>query len=561
MQKYDSFSPKRATNIDGFFAKPGSNRPRQPVFHTTPSSPGEVKQPSATLGSMPQRTQSPQVLASSDMARNPAPTSSTYPLGGIDEPRRRRRQPDAPVEEPRRRKRDKQAKEDKQPKSWKRRFKRTGAIIGVLVVLVGIWFGFKFYKDIAKLTGNKNPFSLLSVFHPVPLKNQNGRVNILLAANSADDAGHNGANLTDSIMVLSVNTKNNTALMLSIPRDLWVDIPDVGYSKINAAYPNGGMDTLQEVIQDNLGMTIDYRALINYGAFRDMVNAVGGITITIQSDDPRGIYDPSLDYTTRNCCALAKYPNGPVTLNGKKALNLARARGDAYGSYGYAQSDFTRTMYQRKMLLAVKDKAAQASVIANPFKVSGLVDAVGKNVTTNLQLNEIETLYTYMKKIDDNQIASYNINTLEGPNNTMLQNYTSPDGQSALIPAAGVDDFSDIQAQIKKVLSGNQIAVEGATVVVLNGTETTGLAQVQESKLAAKGMNVSVDNAPDQATTTIVDDSNGQMPATLAYLKKQYNATVVKDASLTYDYPGADFIVTLGQNAAPKSKTTTSTGQ
>src|SRR5262249_37731197 len=183
-------------------------------------------------------------------------------------------------------------------------FKRSLAVLAALVLVGGLWFGFKFYRDIAKLTGNSNPFSLFTVFHPVALQNQNGRVNILLAANSADDPGHNGANLTDSIMVLSVNTKNNTALILSIPRDLWVDIPGVGHAKINSAYPNGGMDLLQEVVQDNLGLTIDYQALVNYGAFRDLVNAVGGITIIIKSDDPRGIYNPSLDYTTRHCCAL-----------------------------------------------------------------------------------------------------------------------------------------------------------------------------------------------------------------------------------------------------------------
>src|SRR5580765_6800936 len=117
-------------------------------------------------------------------------------------------------------------------------------------------------------------------------------------------------------MVLSVDTKKNTALMLSVPRDLWVNIPGVGHSKINAAYPNGGMNKLQSVVEDNLGLTIDYQVLVNYGAFRDLVNAVGGINITIASDDPRGIYDPSLDYTSRHCCALAKYPNGQVTLNG-----------------------------------------------------------------------------------------------------------------------------------------------------------------------------------------------------------------------------------------------------
>lgn len=552
-KKYDSFSPKRATSIDGFFAKPVQDRPRQPVFRSTAAN---SQQQPAKLADMPRRAQPQPVLASAstvvDGAMLPTPSNA---LGGSRE-RERRRRPGMPIQtshEP--------AKEkERRPRSWKRIIKRISLGAGVLVLLAGIWFGFRFYKDIAKITGNNNPLSLLGVFKPVPLKNDDGRVNILVAGNSADDAGHNGGNLTDSIMVLSVNTKNNTAMMLSIPRDLWVDIPGAGYSKINTAYTSGGMDTLQSVIEDKLDLPIHYQVLVNYSAFRDLVNALGNISITIESDDPRGIYDSNIDYTTRNCCALAKYPNGPVTLNGKQALNLARARGDPnpYGiPYGYAQSDFTRTMYQRKMLIAVKDKASQSSVIANPFKVAGLVDAVGKNVKTNLQVNEIETLYTYMKKIDDAKIDSYNINTLKGENTTMLTSYTSPSGQSALVPAAGIDDYSDIRRQIQKLFTADPLTKEAAVVVVLNGTTKTGLAMSQENKLIAKGMEVSVGDAPaNQPTTTVIDNSSGKMPNTLTYLKKQYSASVVTNASLTATYPTADFIVILGQSAVPAEPTT-----
>jgi len=546
-KKYDSFTPKRAANIDGFFTKPSPVRPRQPVFRASPVNPQPAP---ATMPGMPQRPK-PQAVMASTAA--PA-TDMVYPL---PEQGRRRRRPAGQQADPQPQPKSKAHKRDK-----KRLLKRIALIFGGLVLLAGIWFGFKFYKDLAHLTGNKNPLSLLGAFHPVPLKNQNGRVNILVAANSADDVGHNGANLTDSIMILSVNTKNNTALMLSVPRDLWVNIPGVGHSKINAAYPNGGMDKLQSVVQDNLGLTVDYQALVNYGAFRDLVDAVGGITITVKSDDKRGIYDPDLDYTSRTCCALAKYPNGPASLNGKQALNLARARGEAAGSYGYDQSDFTRTQNQREMLMAVKDKAVQPSVIANPLKLTKLIDAVGNNVKTNLQVAELETLYADMKKIGDNKIDSYNINSLAGKNSTMLANYTSPEGQSALIPAAGLDDFTDIQKQIKKVLTSDPVTKEGATTVVLNGTDTTGLAMQQENKLIGKGMTVSIgDASANQPTTTLIDNSDGDMPNTLAYLKKQYKATVVTNAQLTRTYSGADFILILGQSAVPAGSTNSSTAQ
>ena len=558
-KKYDNFGPKKATNIDGFFAKPAAARPRQPVFR---SSSAKHQAAPAKLVDMPRRAE-PQEISPVTPRLHPADTPQT--VADMTERRRRsvgvRPTPTADdVLNPEVGSRKGRRKKYRKGSRWTK--KRIFACLGVLVLLSGLWFGFKFYHDIAKVTGNKNPLSLLGIFHPVALKNQDGRVNILVAANSADDAGHNGANLTDSIMVLSINTKNNTALILSIPRDLWVQIPNLGqHAKINDAYPNGGMDALQSIVQDNLGLTIDYQALVNYGAFRDLVNSVGSISITIKSDDPRGIYDPDLDYTTRTCCALAKYPNGPVTLNGKQALNLARARGEAYNSYGYDQSDFTRTMFQREMLIAIKDKASSPSVIANPLKISSLVDAVGNNVTTNLKLPEIETLYSDTKKIDDTKIDSYNINTLKGTGTTMLANYTSPDGQSALIPAAGIDDYTDIKAQINKILTADPVAKEGAAVVVLNGTSTTGLAMQQETKLIAKGISVSIGDSPaTQANTTIIDNSNGDAPNTLAYLEKQYKATVATNPALIKAYPTADFILILGQTAAPAA-TTTTTGQ
>ncbi len=443
------------------------------------------------------------------------------------------------------------------------RGKRIAKVLGLVLLIAVLAFGARFYRDIAKLTGNSNPLSVLGVFKPAHLDNDNGRVNILVAGNSADDTGHNGAELTDSIMVLSINTKNNTALMLSIPRDLWVELPGSGsHSKINAAYPDGGMDELKTVVEGVTNLPIHYTALVNYTAFKDLVNAVGGITITIDSDDPRGIYDPSLDYTTRYCCALAKYPNGKVTLNGKQALNLARARGDAYGSYGFPDADYTRTQHQRQMLLAIKDKASSTSVVANPLKISNLVDAVGNNVKTDLQLNEMQALYYYGKKIDDANIDSYSMRDLKGDSELMLEGATI-NGQSVQVPTAGVDDFSAIAAQIQKIFTSGPLVKESAAVVVLNGTDGVGLATQQAKKLNSQGVTVlgKYDAPAAQSTTTIIDNSQGKKPKTLAYLKKTYNATVVTNPTLTANYPAADFILILGADALKAASSTSSSSQ
>lgn len=559
-EKYDSFQPRRATSVDGFLTGPGQ-RPRQPQFRA-PAAPGITSAPSQgrTVGlpDMPKRSLPSPVLTQAQVQ----PERADYHLDGSetryapleDEPKLTRRQKRKAAKAAK--KAEKRAEKRQRQKGGK--VKKFFKILGVLLLVGVLAFGTRFYKDIAKLTGNKNPFSLLGVFRPSEVKNDNGRVNILVAGNSADDLGHGGAELTDSIMVLSLNTKNDTALMLSVPRDLWVAKPEGGHGKINSVFPESGMEGLETVIEDVTGLTIHYNALVNYTAFKDLVDTVGGITINIQSDDPRGIYDSSLDWTSRRCCALAKYPNGPVTLDGKQALNLARARGEGYGSYGF-NADFTRTEHQRQMLLAIKDKGSSTSVIANPLKISNLVDAVGSNVRTNLQLSEMQSLFYYAKKVDNTKIDSYNINTLKGENTTMLASYASPDGQSALIPAAGLDDFTEIAAQIKKIFTAGPLVKENAGIVVLNGTNAVGLAKQVKNKLFAQGSEIlAVGDAPaNQPNTTVIDNSLGKKPNTLAYLKKTYNATVVSNQILTKNYPAADFILILGDNAVPKPDSTT----
>jgi len=331
--------------------------------------------------------------------------------------------------------------EQKPPVSWKRRI--VYALLALLIIFVASvgWLSYKFQANCAKVFKDCTIFSL---FDNTPLRGESrGRVNILLVGNSVDDPGHSGAKLTDSLMLISLNPKAHTGYMLSIPRDLHVNIPGIGPGKINAVYEFDGIDALKQVVSQDLGVPIDYYALISYNAFRDTVNAVGGITVNIKSSDPRGIYDPSLDYTSLTCCALAKYPNGPVKLNGKQALNLARARGDAYGSYGI-NADFGRTEDQRMMLSALKDKASSFGTLINPLKLGSLLDAVGKNVQTDFRGNNIHRLASIVKSTPDSQLKSVGLNDING------KSYLASYGGD-LIPAVGLDDFSQIQAYVAQL--------------------------------------------------------------------------------------------------------------
>jgi len=329
------------------------------------------------------------------------------------------------------------------------------AIFLAIGVVGGGWFTWKLYRDAAKITGDNNPLQIFGIFANTPLNETNGRVNILLAGYSVDDPNHQGASLTDSIMMVSINPKTKTAAMISIPRDLWVDIPGVGYSKINAAYEDGqqenfsqagydggGMGLLEEIVQSDFGITTDYYGLLDYTAFKDAVNAVGGVTIDIQSPDSRGLYDPYTNLTL---------PNGKVTLNGQQALDLARARGDGPGSYGFPNGDFNRTQHQQQLLIALKNKANSGSIITNLFKVGNIADAIGNNVRTNISLGAMETLYKDSKGIQSSTIQSVTLNSYNGQN--YLSSYYAPDGEDALIPAAGFNNFSQIQNVIQIIIN------------------------------------------------------------------------------------------------------------
>ncbi len=438
--------------------------------------------------------------------------------------------------------------------------RRIGLIIGLPILLVGLWLGGKFVYNAHRLFHG----SIFGILTTTKLKGEDeGRVNILLAGNSADDSGHSGGDLTDSIMIMSIDTKNNQAFLMSVPRDLFVQIPGTSsHAKINYAYvagesnkfsqdgfPNGGMGELEQVITEDFGIPINYYALVNYSALREAVDAVGGIDINIQSSDPRGLYDPSIDYSTHG--PLVKLTNGVHHLNGQQALDLSRARGDNYRAYGFAASDFERTKNQRDLLVALKTKAITAGVLSNPAKLSSLSDAIGNNVKTDFTLSEVRRLYDIVKNVNGPNIKSYSLNSVNGKN--LLASYTTVDGQSALAPATGVDDYTDIQAFMQRISSNDPVVQEGAQLVLLNATATPGLASQQRTRLQQKHYQVSdVGNATLQAKTTIIQTKAGVDPNTLKALMKLYGpsttTTTVNPYAAMYT---ADFIIVIGADQQP----------
>lgn len=201
---------------------------------------------------------------------------------------------------------------------WKKLLASLAAVVLAFFIIVGVWDAVNISRASSKAFGSGNLLTLLS---DSSLKSQNNRVNVLLVGYSIDDPGHPGATLTDSILLLSMSTKNHTGYLLSVPRDLYVKIPGFGYGKINEAYNDGGMNLLEQVVEQDFQTAINYYVLVNYSAVRDTVNALGGVTLVIASPDPRGLYDPNISPVDGGPLKLA---NGPQKLDGRTALNLTR---------------------------------------------------------------------------------------------------------------------------------------------------------------------------------------------------------------------------------------------
>lgn len=457
---------------------------------------------------------------------------------------------------------------NKKPKSKARRITKW-VLIGLLVIVLAAG-GYLLFKAI-NASDSIFKGSFLDIVKSEPLKQDaNGRSNFLILGTSEDDPGHQGANLTDTIMILSVNQTTKDAFTFSIPRDLEVQYGQAclsGYSgKVNVYFScsNDGTDAASEqdrlaktqaFIGNIIGMDIQYGVHVNYTVMRDIVNAIGGnITVNIQGDDGSGpssnlgIMDSNFDWKCGASYAKRKetcppnghfidYQPGPQVLDAEHALYLAQARGDASPTYGLAQSNFDREYNQQKILLAIRQKALSAGTLANPANVVSLLDAMGSNLRTNIQTKEIQTLIGLAKDIQSNKITSIDFRKADNP-------IFDASGQ----PIQGKYQYSDLQAYLNKIITQEPFVKENPHVMVLNGGSAAGAAQTAADKLIAKGFTVdSVDNAPDGTypAVTVYQISNDK-PLTAAKLEQLYGVTLLTTQPPVSVVGTTDFVIIIG---------------
>ncbi|NTW61800.1 LCP family protein [Candidatus Saccharibacteria bacterium] len=385
--------------------------------------------------------------------------------------------------------------------------KWTSIVLLTLLVVAGGYIGYKF------IAAGNNIFqgSFLDIFQSQPLKkDSNGRSNFLILGTSEDDPGHGGANLTDSMMIVSIDQKNKNIFTFSIPRDLYVEYGEAclsGYSgKINVYFSCSDEGTnneaeqnrltkTQKLVGDIFGLDIQYGVHVNHTVIKEAVNAVGGVDVDVQgSNGAPGVLDRNFDWRCNFKCYLVKYDNGIHHLDGEHALYLSMARGDVAPTYGLANSNFDREKNQQKILIALKEKAMSTGTLTNYDTVIKLIDSFGNNMRTNIKTSEIRTL---MQVTSEVKTSNFHMLSLFDEDNRVVTT-GAYNGASVVMPVDGIYNYSGIQAFIRKNLSNDPVAKEAAPIAIMNGTGQTGYGQSKADLLTKQGFNVStVGNAPD----------------------------------------------------------------
>ena len=284
-------------------------------------------------------------------------------------------------------------------------------------------------------------------------KDENGQTNFLIFGTSEDAKGHGGQELTDSILVASINQENKSAKVFSVPRDLWVNYSVPGSEpmsctvgdrgKINATYfcaleeyknsmnVSNAKDAASlyfaKKISEVTGLSMHYYVAADWSAVKMIVDKIGGIDVDVYADDEDGIHD--------SCQNIDLKKGMYYNMNGDLAMKLARARNAACapGDYGLSRSNFDREINQQRVMNAIKNKVSSIGILMNPGQVMSIIDGLGDNLRTNMVMSEVRTLIDFGTK-------------LEGgiqPISTVDQFGTGRIGLSSVVIPAGASTYSE----------------------------------------------------------------------------------------------------------------------
>ena len=377
------------------------------------------------------------------------------------------------------------------------------------------------------------------------------RVNILFLGVDARDL-ESDAPRSDTMIVFTIDPQTKTAGMLSIPRDMWVDIPGgFGYGKINTAHalgvqyqlPGGGPGLAVKTVEQFLGVPIQYYGMIDFHAFEEAIDAMGGLYMCIDQKfriDPIG---PKPSEPFNKGCEIR---------HGYQVLAYARDRKTTEGG------DVDRAIRQQQVIMALRDQVLTPANFPDMMRMApDIYHEASAGLTSNMSLEEMLKLAALATQIDVSKIKQGVINYEMG----ILE--TSPDGLSILKPIPDQirvlrDEIFSTGGARSPLATGEPAALmqaEASRVNLLNGAygivEATDLAARSQTYFAAQGMNVvgigSADRSYDRTTVVL---HNADL-YTLRYILDLVQANTSQQVVFSFD-PGAgsDVDIMLGNDWA-----------
>lgn len=448
----------------------------------------------------------------------------------------------------------------KNKKSHKVRNTIASILLALVIIAAGVvvWAVFWGNDIIAKITGGQgNVFDLFTFMddHYEPLKTDaNGRTNILAIGTSGynmdGDEGngvHAGAQLTDSIMMISLNQDTGDIAMLSLPRDLKASPTCTATGKINEVYwCNGGKGdaSIEEEAAANqavmnevggiLGVDFQYFVHVNWASLEQIVNILDGITIKLDED--------IMDYGWTG----AVYEAGvEYNINGDQAVGLARAR------HGTVGGDFSRGASQQKILIGIKNKLVEKSLsITDLLSLAG---TLGDNFRSNFNMEELKTLAHLSYIFDFDSMRQ--ISLFDPANGIYYMKTANINGISYVIPSAGVGNYGVIQDLIRTLLNNDPRTYEQPKIAILNATDQDGVAATEKATLEEKGYAITaIDNITDYFQYKCqIYYLTDKTPGTKNQLEDYYGVAAISTdipASIPRDY---DLVVVLGPSPAQEN--------
>jgi LCP family protein required for cell wall assembly len=357
---------------------------------------------------------------------------------------------------------------------------------------------------------------------------------------------------TDTIILLTIDPVSKTAGMLSIPRDLWADIPGFGHSRINTAWtlgeaaklPGGGPGLAMETVLQLIGVPVHYYVQVDFGTFVSFINLIGGIDIYVEQ---RMVLDP----TGSGQDHFVLKPGDFRHLTGKRALAYARCRSEAQGC---SDGDVGRARRQQQVILAIRDKVFDPMAFPNLLaQAPALFAEFSSGVRTNLSLEDAMKLAVLAR-----DIPLENIRQGVMDNNMALFANTALDGApaSVLRPAPDLirvlrDEIFTVDGPASPLAQGDLVSLmqsESARVRVINNTYTAELARRTANFLQSEGVQITEIGVPtgDASQTVLVIYSPRLY--TLKYLKELFGLTSYQIVMKPDPAASVDMEIRLGED-------------